>query len=46
MINESAEAGKTFMYFTGRVAVEQDKDDNVVIGVLLMTKSQLYPLNS
>ena len=41
------EAGSTFVYFTGRVAVERDKDDDVAIVVLLMTgKSQLYPLNA
>ena len=30
------EAGNTFVYFTGRVAIEREKDD-VAIGVLLMT---------
>ena len=38
------EAGNTFVYFTGRVVVDRDKED---VGVLLMSsKSRLYPSNS
>ena len=38
------EAGNTFVYFTGRVVVDRDKED---VGVLLMSsKSWLYPSNS
>lgn len=39
------EAGGTFVYFIGRVDVDQDKDE--VKGIVLITsKSQLYPINS